>query len=351
MKTIARSWWKILAVALMCYVIIVGFLVPLNSGIDDVNPKYFEMGKNVTLDVTGYNSNFQKAQDFKAYLWIDSSHFILPQKIEIGAYNQASLVFDLNQSISSQDSFVTASLYLDNEIDGKSVFPDALTVKNNFANTKTPSSSIPEFRKPDGMRFPFMNILDETVRNVFFHVAIWMALFVLSTVAMIYSFLYLRKSNNDFDHRAYAFTSISLLYGLLGLATGAVWAKFTWGAFWTNDVRLNMAAVSVLIYVGYFIIRSSIVDKDRSKRVSAALNIFAYFAMIPLLLVIPRMYDSLHPGVGGNPAFKDEDMDNTLRMVFYPAILGLILLGCWMANLRYRVSRLDELDIDLEFKD
>ena len=76
---------------------------------------------------------------------------------------------------------------------------------------------------------------------------------------------------------------------------------------------------------------------------SAAYNIFAFVAMIPLVFVIPRLTSSLHPGNGGNPALGGEDLDNTLRLVFYPAVLGMMCLGTWMASLYYRVRRMKNL--------
>ncbi|HQP78214.1 MAG TPA: hypothetical protein PL069_12440 [Saprospiraceae bacterium] len=63
--------------------------------------------------------------------------------------------------------------------------------------------------------------------------------------------------------------------------------------------------------------------------------------MIPLIFVIPRLYDSLHPGNGGNPALGGEDLDNTMRMVFYPGVIGFILLGLWLANLYFRMSKIE----------
>ncbi|MBK8153375.1 MAG: hypothetical protein IPK61_10175 [Saprospiraceae bacterium] len=48
----------------------------------------------------------------------------------------------------------------------------------------------------------------------------------------------------------------------------------------------------------------------------------------------------MHPGNGGNPAFGQDDMDNSLRLVFYPAVLGFMLLAVWIALLHYRVKRL-----------
>jgi heme exporter protein C len=52
------------------------------------------------------------------------------------------------------------------------------------------------------------------------------------------------------------------------------------------------------------------------------------------------MTDSLHPGNGGNPALGGEDLDNTMRMVFYPAVIGFILLGLWISQLVYRTDKL-----------
>lgn len=80
-------------------------------------------------------------------------------------------------------------------------------------------------------------------------------------------------------------------------------------------------------------------DQDRRAKVSAAYNIFAFATMIPLIIIIPRLTDSLHPGNGGNPALGGEDLDHTLRMVFYPAIIGLTLISVWISSLvtRYRL--------------
>jgi heme exporter protein C len=98
--------------------------------------------------------------------------------------------------------------------------------------------------------------------------------------------------------------------------------------------------VALLIYLAYFVLRSSFDDLDKRARVSAIYNIFAFATLIPLLYIVPRMFDSLHPGMGGNPAFSKLDLDNTMRMVFYPAILGWMLLGIWIADVASRVEGL-----------
>ena len=49
---------------------------------------------------------------------------------------------------------------------------------------------------------------------------------------------------------------------------------------------------------------------------------------------------SLHPGNGGNPGFNYYDLDDKLRMVFYPAVIGWTLLGFWVATLRIRIKEI-----------
>ena len=77
-------------------------------------------------------------------------------------------------------------------------------------------------------------------------------------------------------------------------------------------------------------------------------NIFAFSSLIPLLYIVPRMFASLHPGATGNPAFGSQDLDNTMRMVFYPSIIGFSLLGFWIAELRIRYRRLEDKAMDLD---
>ena len=128
----------------------------------------------------------------------------------------------------------------------------------------------------------------------------------------------------------------------MGIITGAVWARFAWGQYWSGDIKQNMTAIALLIYAAYFILWKSFKDEKIQARVSGVFTIFAYVAMIPLIFVIPRLYDSLHPGNGGNPALGGEDLDSTMRMVFYPGIIAFTLLGFWLSNIYYRIKQLDD---------
>ena len=187
---------------------------------------------------------------------------------------------------------------------------------------------------------PALAILNETIRNMYFHVTMWFAMMILLIVSLVNSIRFLGDFNLKSDMLAEESARVAIVFGILGLLTGMVWAKYTWGAWWVNDVQLNGAAGTMLVYAAYFMLRGSMDDEQKRARVSAVYSIFAFAMMVVFIIILPRMTDSLHPGKGGNPGFSSYDLDHRLRLVFYPAIIGWTLLGVWMINLRLRIKRI-----------
>ena len=195
---------------------------------------------------------------------------------------------------------------------------------------------------------PRLNIVNETIRALYFHVPMWFGMVVLFCVSTVYAVQYLRNPSIHKDINSVEFANTGLMLGMLGIFTGMVWANYTWGSPWHGDPKQNGAAISLLVYLAYFVLRGSIENEEQRARLSAVYNIFAFAAMIPLIFIIPRMTSSMHPGSGGNPGFNMYDLDSQMRMVFYPAVAGWILLGIWIATLRIRVRQIDEKLIELE---
>lgn len=191
------------------------------------------------------------------------------------------------------------------------------------------------------MPSPALPILHESIRNLYYHVPMWFGMTILLMISMIYSIRFLYRNNLELDIYATAAARIGLLMGVLGILTGMQWARTTWGAWWTNDPKLMGAAVGLLIYLAYFVLRNSIDDIDRRAKVSAVFNIMAYAIFIPTIFIVPRLTDSLHPGNGGNPGFSAYDLDGGMRLVFYPAVLGWSLLGVWIMTLVARIRRME----------
>jgi heme exporter protein C len=190
---------------------------------------------------------------------------------------------------------------------------------------------------------PALPILDETIRNLYFHVAMWMAMMILFIVSVIYSIKYLRTNNHIFDIYALEYAKGGILFGCLGLVTGSIWARYTWGAFWNNDPKQLGAVIALLIYFAYLVLRNSMTDMDKRARIGAVYNIFAFAMLFPTIWIIPRMVESLHPGGMGNPAFDTNDIDSRMRVVFWPgAVPGWTLLGVWITTLRIRLQLVAE---------
>lgn len=188
---------------------------------------------------------------------------------------------------------------------------------------------------------PDLAILEQTIRNLYFHVPMWFGMMFLLLASMIHSIRFLSSAKPESDVKAEEYANAGLLFGILGLITGMIWAKNTWGAYWTNDPKLNSAAIGVLMYLAYVVLRNSIEDEEKKARISAVYNIFCFPIFAVLIFVLPRLTDSLHPGNGGNPGFNSYDLDSRLRMVFYPAVIGWTLIGFWLADLRIRTKQLE----------
>jgi heme exporter protein C len=195
---------------------------------------------------------------------------------------------------------------------------------------------------------PRLEIVNETIRALYFHVPMWFAMVLMFLVSFICSIQYLIAPSEKWDNRAISFTNTGVVFGMLGIFTGMIWANYTWGSPWHGDPQQNGAAIALLVYFAYFILRGSVNNQEQKARLSAAYNIFAFMAMIPLIFIIPRITSSLHPGSGGNPGFNTYDLDSRMRMVFYPAVLGWMLVGTWISTLQIRIKNLNEKIYELD---
>ncbi len=196
------------------------------------------------------------------------------------------------------------------------------------------------------MDVPRLNILNETIRALYFHVPMWFGMVLLFLLSVYHAVRYLRNPSLETDRKSVEYANIGLLFGILGIITGMLWANYAWGSPWHGDPKQNGAAIALLVYLAYFVLRGSIENGEQKARLSAVYNIFAFAAMVPLIFIIPRMTSSMHPGSGGNPGFNMYDLDSRMRMVFYPAVIGWFLIGLWVVSIRVKVKELEEKILD-----
>lgn len=188
---------------------------------------------------------------------------------------------------------------------------------------------------------PHLNIVNESIRNLYFHVCMWFSMIFLLIGSFYQAILFLKTGKLEHDIRSSEYTYMAILYGTLGIITGMIWAQFTWGKFWHGDPKQVATAIGLLMYFAYSILRGSFQDDSQRAKISAIYAIFCFPIFLVLIFVLPRMTpDSLHPGVGGNPGFGKYDLDDHMRLVFYPAILSWTILGAWIATIRIKTRLL-----------
>jgi len=191
-------------------------------------------------------------------------------------------------------------------------------------------------------QFPFIEGLGENARIIFFHVpTAWLAVigFLMSTV---FSIKYLKNKNLDDDAKSYSAAQLGIIFGILATITGAVWAKFAWGTYWSWDPRQTSIFALLLIYGAWFALRSSIESEDKRATLSAVYSIIAFVTVPFFVFIMPRMMDGLHPGSADDKAtpsggpIVDFKMDSSMLLIFFLSLIGFTILYYWMWRLGYK---------------
>jgi heme exporter protein C len=356
-----KNWWKILCVLLLSWTFVAGLIVPLRTGVTNVLPLSAKVGDTIWLKVQGYNSQWENPS--KATAWLHIDEFFKSDKSakkadSIVAHSIASLNFKaidarniefqfaIPRFLPSQTKLENASLLVDVGSTEQAIRPASIALVQDSINEqagKTLWNAKMDIHREWRFAYPYRNLLAETVRNTYYHVPMWFVMFTLFGVGVYQSIVYLWKRKREADLMASSYTQAGVLFGFLGLFSGGLWANYAWGQPFPMDIKIIMTYTALAIYLAYFILRGAFEDDEKRARISAVYSVFAFATLVPLLYVVPRLAESsLHPGNGSNIAFGSQDMDNTMRMVFYPASIGWILLGIWIGSLIYRTEVLKE---------
>ena len=206
------------------------------------------------------------------------------------------------------------------------------------------------------IKVPNLPALGQSSRNLFFHVGMWMSMMTLFTVSVINAIRYLRTFDHKYDIYSRQYAAVGIVFGILGYTTGSIWMSYTWAdpnnplfesfSALAREPKLIGAAIALLMYFAYMVLRDSINDMDKRARISAVYNIFAYAMLFPAIWIVPRILPSLHPGQEGNPALDFKDVSKLMRIVEWPAFVGWTLMGVWIATLKIRFSVLKERKLE-----
>ncbi len=343
-----QAWWKILGVVLIGYVVVGGLFTPLKTGITGVavegsNQFNILSGQKYNLLIDIYNpgngfkpeevllANGSKTFKADALKWDEEG--ILTAGIHPGFGKNGASETMYNLFVKANGQWMS----LPNALGLKAGISD--TLKSNAIELKQDEIAA----NPDKLKgFPNRIILYESIRNLLYHVPMWFSMIFILAFAAIQAMRYLSTGNLDYDLRSDALIRTGLLAGILGCLTGSVWASVTWGSWWPRDPKLNGVAIGMLMYLAYLLLRNGIKDEHQRARIASVYNLFVFPIFISLIVIMPKLAgDSLHPGAGGTVTFKQYDLDNTLRLYFYPSVIGWICIFSWLASLLYRYKKLE----------
>jgi heme exporter protein C len=183
------------------------------------------------------------------------------------------------------------------------------------------------------------------VQKIFyFHVPSWFVMFSGAFLCAGASVRYLARGSRNADHYAVAGAELAVVFGLIGLITGPLWARKAWGVWWQWDVKLTLALVVWLTFVAYLLLRRY--GGPGSEKLAAGVGIFGA-ANIPFVYYSVNWWRTIHPKTSVVPS-----LGPGMRGTFWFCVAAFMLLMVLLVALRVRLERqralVDDLYLELE---
>ena len=186
----------------------------------------------------------------------------------------------------------------------------------------------------DSMQGPIQKIL-------YVHVPCVVGAYLGFVLTALGGFAYLLRRDERFDRLAAAAAEVGVLFCTLVLLTGPIWAKGTWGRWWTWDLRLTLTLLLYLVYVSYLLLRSFTEGSERAARFSAVFAILG-------LLVIPLNYWAIDLAGGRTVHPENLSRGSLGEGMGAPFALGMLTAVAAFAYLLVRRLEVGVLRADLD---
>ena len=162
--------------------------------------------------------------------------------------------------------------------------------------------------------------------------------YVAFGVTALASVLYLIKRSRRYDNLAVSSAEIGVVFTAANLVSGSIWARPTWNTWWTwDDPRLTLAAIVLMVYIAYLMLRNAIDDPERKARLASIYGIVGFIS-VPLSFVSVRIWRTIHPAVIGTASDSSQggfDMSGNMVIVLLFSIFTFSLL--YFVLLHYRL--------------
>jgi heme exporter protein C len=179
---------------------------------------------------------------------------------------------------------------------------------------------------------PYESTMGLVQKVFYFHVPSWYAMFLATFVCGVAGGIYLFTGRRGADATAVAAAELAVLFGLIGLVTGPLWARRAWGVWWQWDARLTSALVLWLIFVAYLLLRRY--GGPGSERLAAGVALFG-MANVPFVYWSVHMWRTVHPLTTVVPT-----LPRPLAGPLWLSVAAFTLLFVLLLALRVRLERL-----------
>ncbi len=175
-------------------------------------------------------------------------------------------------------------------------------------------------------------------------------LYLSGFICFLGSAAYLLKPTDRRNAIAQAGAECAVVFGLVMLTTGPLWAKKAWGVYWVWDPRLTTTLLTELIYLAVVVLRGFAGDGAAERKFAAALGVLGT-VNLPIIHYSVQKWGGVHPSVvgKGGGGLSHPDMKHALLAGFI-AITFMAALLLWsraaLCLNRSRVRRVEELALE-----
>lgn len=186
---------------------------------------------------------------------------------------------------------------------------------------------------------PMEKVMGLVQKVFYFHVSnAWIGMLGFIAAAVV-AIIYLRTKDMKWDIIGLAAVEISLVFFLIALVLGSIWARPIWNTWWTWEPRLSTAAFLELFYAAYLLLRNGIDDPERRARFGAVYTLVGVVT-VPITFFSIRMLRTIHPVVIGTGGSEKMGMTGEMYFTMFFSIIAFSVVFVTFFWHRIRLGQL-----------
>jgi heme exporter protein C len=186
--------------------------------------------------------------------------------------------------------------------------------------------------------------MGDVQRVFYFHISsAWVGMLAFF-IAALAGGIYLARGDHRWDRVALSSIEIGIVFALITITSGSIWARPAWNTWWTWDPRLVTYSIMELVYLAYIMLRQGVEDPDRRARFGSVYGIVA-FVSVPITFLSIRLFRTIHPvlvGSGDPTAEGSFEMSDRMLIAFIFSLVTFTFVYATFLWHRIRLQALSE---------